>query len=79
MGLSHLPLASGERHAKVFTKKFGWVVRRKGSHIILTNPNVPNVHLSIPNHDEVKRPLLKRQIEVAGLTDELYRAAFDSV
>ena len=79
MALSDLPLASGQEHARVFTKKFGWIVRKSGNHIILTNPNVPNVHLSIPNHPEVKKPLLKRQIELAGLTDHLYRAAFDSL
>jgi len=79
MALSELPLASGSAHVKVFTKKFGWIVRRSGNHIVLTNPNIPNVTLSIPDHKEVKRPLLKRQIELAQLTDSLYRKAFDEV
>jgi hypothetical protein len=79
MALSDLPLASGLDHARVFQKRFKWVVRRKANHIVLTHPNVPGVTLSIPNHKEVKRPLLHSQILKAGQTDEKYRAAFDSL
>jgi predicted RNA binding protein YcfA (HicA-like mRNA interferase family) len=78
MALSELPLACGDDHVKAF-KKFGWVVRSRRNHIVLTNPNIPNVTLSIPNHKEVKKQLLKRQIELAQLTDSLYREVFDSV
>jgi len=78
MSLSDLPRASGEMHVRVF-RRFGWVVRRTGNHTILTNPSVPNVTLSIPNHKEVKLPLLKRQIHIAGLTDDLYRKAYDEL
>jgi len=78
MGISDLPRASGLEHVRVF-RKFGWIVRREGNHIILTHPEKPRVTLSIPNHREVKLPLLKRQIQIAGLDDKLYRAVFDSL
>ena len=79
MALSDLPLASGLEHARCFQKGFNWTVRRKANHIILTNPQRANVTLSIPNHREVKRALLHTQITKAGLTDEQYRTAFDSI
>ena len=79
MALSDLPLASGLQHAKVFQKCFGWIVRRVGNHITLTHPGFSRVTLSIPNHKEVKRPLLHTQIAKAGRTDEEYRDAFDSL
>jgi hypothetical protein len=53
-------------------------VRRAGNHITLTHPENTNC-LSIPNHKEVKRALLHKQIRLAGKTDEEYRTAFDSI
>ena len=79
MALKDLPLASGLKHAQVFQRCFGWEVRSKGNHITLTHPSVANVTLSIPNHREVKRPLLHDQIKRAGITDEKYREHFDSL
>jgi len=79
MALSDLPLASGLDHARVLQKCFQWNVRRKGNHITLTHPHYPGITLSIPNHKEVKRPLLHAQIVKAGRTDEEYREAFDSL
>ncbi len=78
MGLSDLPQASGLQHARVF-RKFGWILRSEGNHIILTHPDHARVTLSIPNHRVVKLPLLKRQIQIAGLTDKLYRSMFDTL
>lgn len=78
MGLSDLPQASGLEHARVF-RKFGWIVRSESNHIILTHADHLRITLSIPNHREVKLPLLKRQIQIAGLTDKIYRAMYDSL
>jgi predicted RNA binding protein YcfA (HicA-like mRNA interferase family) len=78
MGLSGLCDARGVDHEAAFNK-LGWVTRRTGNHIILTSPNVKGVTLSIPNHPHVKRALLKGLIRKAGLTDELYMAAFKSL
>lgn len=78
MGLSDLPLASGQKHRKAF-ESLGWIVRRDSNHIVMTHPAHPDVNLSIPNHDEVKKQTLKRIVATAGLTDKLYRAVFDSL
>ncbi len=79
MALSDLPLASGIDHARVLQKCFGWQVRKKGNHITLTSSEVPSTTLSIPNHKEVKRPLLHAQLMRAGITDEDYREKFDTI
>lgn len=75
MGLSSLPLASGQRHKEVF-EDLGWVVRSEGNHIVLTHPNHPEVYLSIPNHDEVKKETLKSIIRAAQITDQQYAVFF---
>ena len=79
MGLKSLPLDSGLCHIRVF-ESFGWILRRSvKNHLVLTHPNVPNVVISIPDHREVGRRLLKAEIRKAGLTDEEYRARYDQV
>jgi hypothetical protein len=49
--------------------KAGWFLQRlsKKGHFILSKPG-SQVVLSIPNHREVKEPLLKGQIRKAGLS-----------
>ncbi len=78
MGLSDLPLASGQNHSRVFNP-FGWTLRRKAEHIIMTHSERSGVTLSIPNHKEVRRGTLKALVAVAGLTDKQYRARFDAL
>jgi hypothetical protein len=78
VSLSELPRDSGTKHAKVFQLR-GWIIRRLAENIILTNPNFQGVTLSIPNHREVKLPLLHAQIKRAGMTDEEYRSLYDSL
>ena len=73
-----MPRASGRDHVKAL-KALGRRVRREGNHIILTNPEVPDVVLSIPNHSEVRLPLLKSELRKAGIADAEYRAVFDRV
>jgi HicA toxin of bacterial toxin-antitoxin, len=79
MGLSALPLASGERHAAAF-ERCGWTRdtkrRGRGTHILLTKSGVRAV-LSIPPDREVKRTLLAGLIQTAGLTEEQYLDCFD--
>jgi predicted RNA binding protein YcfA (HicA-like mRNA interferase family) len=75
MALSQLPLASGQRHKEVFLT-LGWVVRADSNHIVLTHSNFPEVFLSIPNHNEVKKGTLKSIIRDAGLSDEEYGLFF---
>ena len=79
MGLKSLPLDSGQRHVRVF-ESFGWILRRSvRNHLVLTHPTVPNVVISIPDHREVDRRLLKAEIRKAGLTDEEYRVKYDQL
>ncbi len=76
MGQRDLPLAAGSAHVKAF-QRAGWTClkrRGNGKHFILTKGG--NGHLSIPDHKEVKRALLQKQIQRAGLTEAEYVAFF---
>jgi predicted RNA binding protein YcfA (HicA-like mRNA interferase family) len=77
VSLSELPLASGQRHRKVFERKFGFACRKNGEHIILVSPT--GQVISVPNHDEVKRPTLKQILRTCGIDDKDYRKAFDEL
>jgi hypothetical protein len=78
MGLSDLPLASGEKHAACF-ERLGWTRdwkrRGRGSHIRLTKQGV-RATLSIPDHREVKRTIIAKLISLAGITQEKYVEEF---
>lgn len=68
-----LPIISGREAVRAF-EKAGWVVAwQKGSHIILIKSGVP-VNLSIPNHKQLDRGLLRSQIRKAGMTVEEFVA-----
>jgi predicted RNA binding protein YcfA (HicA-like mRNA interferase family) len=76
MGQRELPLAAGSAHVKAF-ERAGWTClkrRGNGKHFILTKDG--KGHLSIPDHKQVKRTLLQKQIRHAGLTDAEYVAFF---
>jgi len=79
MSFSTLPKACGRDHVKAF-KSLGWRERKRksGSHIILTNPGISGVILSIPDHKEVSLGTLSQLVRAAGLDDEEYRNAFDN-
>lgn len=81
MGQSDLPLASGEDHVRAF-ERLGWQRRasargKKSNHVVLTRPG-STVTLSIPSHKEVKRRLIQKQIQLAGISEAAYLAAFKS-
>jgi hypothetical protein len=76
VALSDLPLASGQKHRRVFERKFGFVCRRDAEHIILVSP--AGTVISIPNHAEVKRPTLKQALRACGIDDKDYRRGFDA-
>jgi len=66
-----LPVVSGDKVVKAFSK-VGWVaVRQRGSHVIMVRENSV-VTLSIPVHRNrpVKRGTLRDLIRDAGLTVE---------
>lgn len=76
MGQRELPLAAGSAHVKAF-ERAGWTcIKRRGNgkHFILTKEG--KGHLSIPDHKQVKRALLQKQIRLAGFTDAEYLELF---
>jgi predicted RNA binding protein YcfA (HicA-like mRNA interferase family) len=79
MSSAALPIISGREAVHAF-EKAGWIVaRRRASHIILIKRGVP-VNLSIPDHKQLDRGLLRSQIRKAGLTvDEFVALLRDQV
>jgi len=79
MGLSDLPLDKGRTHVKVL-ETFGWIQRRsEKNHFAMTHPAVPNVVVSIPDHKEVDRKLLRTELRKAGIDTAEYRKRYDEV
>lgn len=73
MGQKNLPLTSGDEHVKAF-ERAGWTCAKKkakDAHFILRKAGDRSV-LSIPDHKEVKRTLLQKQMQRAGLTEQQY-------
>lgn len=68
-----LRLVSGmEAVAKL--QRAGWVlVRRRGSHMMLTHPDY-RWTLSVPDHREIGIGLLRRLVKQAGLTVQQFNA-----
>ncbi len=69
--MAKLPVVTGDKVVKAFSK-VGWIVaRQKGSHIIMVKEGSP-VILTIPVHKNkpVKRGTLRDLIKDAGLTVE---------
>lgn len=76
MGIKDLPLDSGRNIVKVF-ETFGWVAHRGKNHIVLNHPNrPPSLNISIPDHKEVDRALLKSQIRKAEISEEQFLSAY---
>ena len=62
-----LPVVSGRQARRAFEKD-GWVFdRQRSSHMVLVKPGVP-VNLTLPDHRELDRGLLRGLIRDAGLT-----------
>jgi len=78
MGIKDLPLTNGQTIAKVF-EALGWVHRRtEKNHFVLTHANHPGIHISIPDHKEVDRYLLRTEIRKAGLTIKQFCDQYDA-
>ncbi len=71
---SSLPVVSGRDARRAF-ERLGWAFsRQRGSHMILTKAGVPT-NLSVPDHRELDRGLLRGLIRDAGVTVEELVAA----
>jgi hypothetical protein len=78
VGQSDLPLASGKEHVKAF-ERLGLACAKKkakDAHFVLKRNGFPH-NISIPDHKEVKRALLQKQLRRVGLSDEQYVKAFN--
>ena len=74
--MPHLPVVSGRQARRAFEKD-GWVFnRQRGSHRILVKANVP-FNLSVPDHRELDRGLLRGLIRDAGITVEQFVSLLD--
>ncbi len=64
MSPASLPVISGRQAVRAF-EKAGWIIaRQRGSHIVLIKPGA-SVNLSIPDHKQLDRGLLRAQIRKA--------------
>jgi predicted RNA binding protein YcfA (HicA-like mRNA interferase family) len=64
-----LPVISGRQARRTF-EKAGWVFnRQRGSHMVLVKSGTP-FNVTIPDHRELDRGLLRGLIRDAGLTVE---------
>jgi predicted RNA binding protein YcfA (HicA-like mRNA interferase family) len=74
--MPQLPVVSG-REARRALEKDGWVFnRQRGSHMILTRSGTPH-NLSVPDHRELDRGLLRGLIRDSELTVEEFIALLD--
>jgi predicted RNA binding protein YcfA (HicA-like mRNA interferase family) len=74
--MPQLPVVSGRQARRAF-EKAGWTFnRQRGSHMILVKPGVA-INLSIPDHRELDRGLLRGLIRDAGLTVEQFVGLLD--
>ncbi|MFV9631729.1 MAG: type II toxin-antitoxin system HicA family toxin [Methanosarcinales archaeon] len=67
--MSKLPIISGIKAIKAFSRA-GWIPHRQvGSHVVLRKEG-SKVTLSVPKHKKLKPGLLRHLIKAAGLTVE---------
>ena len=67
--MTRLPVVSGAEEVRKF-ERAGWVVaRQKGSHVMMTRPGTMTT-LSVPQHRELDRGLVRALVRAAGLTVE---------
>ena len=65
--MAKLPVISG-RNARQAFERIGWVFeRQRGSHMVMTKPG-ESFNLTIPDHRELDRGLLRGLIRDAGLS-----------
>jgi len=65
-----LPAISGKEAVRAFERIGYELSHQRGSHMILRRTDPPHRHLSIPDHRELSKGLLRGLIRDAGLTVE---------
>jgi len=72
--MGRLPVVSGSEAVRAF-EKVGYVLsHQSGSHLILRRSLPPHRLLSVPNHKELSKGLLRALIRDAGLTVEQFES-----
>jgi predicted RNA binding protein YcfA (HicA-like mRNA interferase family) len=67
--MAKLPLVSGDKAVKAFSRA-GWIAARQtGSHLIMVKEG-SMATLSVPMHSEIDRGTLRKLIGLAGLSVE---------
>jgi predicted RNA binding protein YcfA (HicA-like mRNA interferase family) len=75
--MPQLPVISGRQARRAF-ERAGWTFdRQRGSHMILVKAGSP-VNLSVPDHKELDRGLLRGLIRDAGMSVDEFIALLDS-
>lgn len=72
-----LPVLSGMQAVKAFRRVGYEVSHQTGSHVILRRTSPPHRHLSIPDHKELGKGLLRSLIREAGLSVEEFLELVD--
>jgi len=79
MGVKDLPLDCGRQIVRVF-ETFGWIAHQSKGHIVLQHPNKsPYLKISIPDHKEVDRFLLRTELKKAGITTQQFTDAYEQL
>ena len=68
--MARLPVVSGKQAIRAFEKVGYEFSHQTGSHIVLRRIGPPHRHISVPNHKELSKGLLRSLIRDAGLTVE---------
>lgn len=63
-----LPVVSGKEFVKRLKKQGYEFVHQEGSHMIIRLKRPPHIKLSVPNHKELDRGLLRSLIRDADMT-----------
>jgi predicted RNA binding protein YcfA (HicA-like mRNA interferase family) len=72
--VAELPVASGREAVRAFEKVGYETDRQRGSHIILRQTDPPHRRLTIPDHKELRKGMLRALIRQAGLSVEEFVA-----
>ena len=75
--MDKLPVLSGKEIIKILAKAGFIIHHQKGSHIVLKLDKAPFTRIVVPNHDTVKRGMLRWLIKEAGLTREEFMKLLD--
>ena len=72
--MTRMPLVSGREAVRAFERAGYAVDHQTGSHIILRQQTAPHRRLTIPNHAELGKGMLRALVREAGLTMDEFRA-----